>query len=164
MKPEDLKKLRELLAGFSTAMMVTRIADDHLRARPMALAQVEESGTIWFISGTDSGKIDEIVHDTRVHLVFQKEHSLYLSLNGVATLVHDRKRVGDIWKESFRVWFPGGKDDSNIVLIAVEPQDAEFWDSQGWNKVSYLFKAAKAYVTGVTPSTEKGSEHGVLTS
>lgn len=164
MKPDDLLKLRELLSTFSTAMMITRTADDHLRARPMALAHVEDSGTIWFITSDHSAKVDEIVHDIRIHLVFQSEHSLYLSVNGVATPVHDRKKVGDLWKEPFRVWFPHGQDDPNIVLIAVEPQDAEYWDSKGWNKITYLFKAAKAYASGQTPKVEEGREHGVLTS
>lgn len=164
MKPDDLTKLRELLSSFSTAMMVTRTGDDHLHTRPMALAQVEESGTIWFITADESSKVREIVHDTRVHLVFQNERSLYLSVNGIATPVHDKQKVEELWKEPFRVWFPHGKDDARIVLIAVEPQDAEYWDSQGWNKITYLFKAAKAYVSGQTPEVEEGKEHGLLTS
>jgi hypothetical protein len=46
----------------------------------------------------------------------------------------------------------------------VQPHTAEYWDSQGWNKVSYLFKAAQAYASGNTPKIQEGKEHGVLRS
>jgi len=164
MKTEDLNKLRELLSGFSTAMLITRSTDDRLRARPMALAKVDEFGTIWFLSSCDSAKVHEMDRDTRVHLVFQKEHALYLSINGTASVSHDRQKIAELWKEPFRVWFPAGKEDVNIALIAVEPEDAEFWDSQGWKGVSYLFRAAQAYASGKTPEIKEGDEHGVLAS
>jgi general stress protein 26 len=163
MNTNDLNKLRDLLSSFSTAMLITRNEEDLIHARPMALAKVDESGKIWFLSSHDSGKVHEIENDTRVHLVFQKEHSLYLSVRGIASVFQDRQKIAELWKEPFRVWFPGGKDDATICVIGVEPQDAEYWDSQGWNKVSYLFKAAKAYASGTTPKVEEGKEHGVLT-
>src|ERR1700748_617492 len=105
MKTEDLKKLCDLLSNFSTAVLITRSADDLLHARPVALAKVDDSGTIWFLSSEDSGKVHEIDRDTRVHLVFQKEHSLYLSVNGIASASQDRAKIAEVWKEPFRVWF-----------------------------------------------------------
>lgn len=162
MKSDDLKKLRELLGKFSTAMMVTRTGDDLLKARPMALAQVDDAGTVWFITGHDSAKLHEVEHDNRVHLVFQNEHTLYLSVSGVGRVVQDPGKVAEVWQEPFKVWFPHGKDDANIALMAVEPHDAEYWDSQGWNRISYLFRVAKAYATGEPPKVEEGKEHGVL--
>jgi general stress protein 26 len=163
MNTDDLKRLRELLSSFSTAMLITRSAE-LLHARPMELVKVDEAGTIWFLSSHDSGKVHEIDGDNRVHVVFQKEHSLYVSVNGVASISQDREKIAELWKEPFRVWFPGGKEDASISLIAVEPHGAEYWDSQGWNKVSYLLKAAHAYASGKTPEVREGKEHGVLTS
>ena len=145
MTTDDITKLRELLGSFSTAMLITRSPDDRLQARPMDLLNVDETGTVWFLSSDDSGKIHEIDRDTRAHLVFQKEHTLYVSVDGIASISRDRQRIGELWREPFRAWFPGGKEDPGISLIAVQPHGAEYWDSQGWKKVSYLFKAAKAY-------------------
>ena len=85
-----------------------------------------------------------------------------MSIDGIASISRDRQRIDELWKEPFRVWFPGGKDDPNISLIAVRPQFAEYWDSKGWKKVSYLFKAAEAYATGKTPGIKEGEEHGIL--
>ena len=41
------------------------------------------------------------------------------------------RMIAELWKEPFRVWFPGGKEDATISLISVHPQGAEYWDSQG---------------------------------
>src|SRR5688500_18317635 len=90
MNTNDHTKLVELLKQFSTAMLITHESDHRLRARPMAIADVEESGKIWFLSGDATAKVHEIIRDTHVHLALQKERSIYLSINGRATLVHDR--------------------------------------------------------------------------
>ncbi len=141
-------------------MLVTHAGDEHLRARPMAIAQVEEDCRIWFITGAETGKVHEIESDTRVHIVCQNDRSAYLSLSGRADLVRDRAKVAELWQEPFRVWFPKGKDDPNIELIAVRPDEGEFWDNEGFNKIQYLFETAKAYATGKTPEIEEGEQHG----
>jgi len=161
MSKDDHTKLVELLREFSTAMLITHESDDRLRARPMAIAQVEDDGKVWFLSAEGTAKVHEILKDTRVHLSLQKDRSIYLSINGRATLIHDRAKVEELWQESFKVWFPEGKDDPTLVLISVEPEDAEYWDNHGWKKVKYLFQAAKAYLTKSTPETED-EKHGML--
>lgn len=153
--------VRELMRSFSTAMLVTHGYEDTLHARPMAVAGIGESLELWFVSGEDSVKVQEIEHDTRAHVVCQKDHSAYLSMSGTATLVHDRARVEELWKEAFRVWFPKGKDDPNLVLIRFRPERAEYWDNTGFNKIAYLWDAAKAYVTGIQPEV-RNDAHGVV--
>ena len=62
--------LKELLASFDTAMLITRDGDqDH--ARPMALAGVEGASTLWFVTSQWSPKAGEIAQDQRVSLTFQ---------------------------------------------------------------------------------------------
>ena len=90
MNTNNHEKLVELLKQFSTAMLITHEAETRLRARPMAIAQVEDSGKIWFLTGDDTAKVHEIIRDTHVHLALQKDRSVYLSINGRATLIHDR--------------------------------------------------------------------------
>ena len=127
----------------------------------MAIAQVERDGTIWFLSGEDTAKVHEILDDTHVHLTFQKDRSTYLSISGLASLVHNRQKVNDLWKEAFRIWFPQGKEDPNLVLIEVMPQDAEFWDNHGWKKVKYILEATKSYFTHTVPELDEEA-HGAL--
>jgi general stress protein 26 len=157
---EEQERLRKLLKQFQTAMLITHAGDGQLRARPMAIAEVADDGRVWFITGTESAKAHEISRDTRVHIVCQNDHSSYVSISGRAALVHDRAKVVSLWREPFRVWFPEGKDDPNIALIEVQPESGEFWDSEGMNKIKYLFRAAKAYAIGVTPEIDEGIQHG----
>ncbi|MGB8167900.1 MAG: pyridoxamine 5'-phosphate oxidase family protein [Chthoniobacteraceae bacterium] len=154
------EQFHELLKQFSTAMLITNAGEDRLRARPMAVARVEDDDRVWFITGAETAKVHEIENDTRVHLVAQNDRSAYLSLSGHADLVRDRSKVAELWQEPFRVWFPEGKDDPNIELILVHPDEGEFWDNEGVNKVRYIFQAAKAYVTGTTPAVAEGEQHG----
>ncbi len=157
---EQQGHFRKLLQQFHTAMLVTHAGEDRLRARPMAVAEAEEDGRVWFLTHAESAKAHEIETDTRVHIVCQNDRSVYLSLSGHADLVHDRAKMDEVWKEPFKVWFPGGKDDPHLVLIAVRPEEGEFWDNEGTNKIKYLLGAVKAYATGTTPEIKEGEQHG----
>ena len=157
---EQREHFHKLLKQFSTAMLVTHAGLDKLRARPMAIAQIEEDGRVWFITGAESAKAHEIEADTHVHIICQNDRSAYLSLGGRAELVRDRAKIGELWQEPFRVWFPGGKEDPTIELIAVRPDEGEFWDNEGFNKIKYLFASAKAYATGTTPEVAEGEQYG----
>ena len=65
----------------------------------------------------------------------------------------------ELWREPFKAWFPKGKDDPELALVSVTPQDGEYWDTEGLKKIKYLFEAAKAYATGTTPHIDEGEQH-----
>jgi len=141
------KNFFELLKKFDTAMLVTHSAKPGpLHGRPMEVAETSEDGSIWFITGQDTPKVDEIQHDNELVALFQ-EGRQYLSVSGRAELHKDRARIHKVWKESYRVWFKG-KDDPNIVLIRLNPTSAEYWDNTGPKGLTFILKAAAAYVTG----------------
>jgi general stress protein 26 len=158
----DTRHVRELMRKFSTAMLITHGTDGELHARPMVIADVTEDCALWFVTGEASAKVHEIAFDTRANVVCQKDHSAYLSAAGTASLERDRRRIAELWHESFRVWFPEGKDDPNLVLIFFRPYRAEFWDNTGLNKIAYLWDAARAYVSGKPPHVREGEAHGVV--
>ena len=49
---ESSKEVWNLLADFSTAMLMTVDGRNVIRVRPMAIAGLEKGEKIWFISGT----------------------------------------------------------------------------------------------------------------
>ena len=159
MESAELTKLYELLRHFSTAMLVTHDRAGSLRARPMALVEVESSCRLWFITSDETAKTHEIEKNTQVLVVCQDKEICHLSINGHAHLEKDRSHLDRIWRESFRVWFPEGKDDPSIVLIAVDPLDGEYWDNRGVQGIKYLVKSAGAYLSGKTPKVDE-EEHG----
>jgi general stress protein 26 len=115
-----------LLKKFQTAMLVTHSGERGFHARPMVIADVEDDGRLWFVTGTDTAKVHEIEIDSHVHLTAQDGNNAFLSLAGRASLVDDHEKLAQLWRESFREWFPKGKDDPDIELIAVRPERGEF--------------------------------------
>lgn len=151
-------KLRELLEEFDVAMLATRTAEGQLRARPMALAEAEPDGTLWFLTDRHSGKVDELDRDGHVVVTMQSK-AKFVSFSGTAAPVQDRDRVARLWKAEWQVWFPGGKDDPNLVLLRVVGDAGEYWDSSGTSGVKYLVEAGKALLTGTRPDV--GRDPGV---
>lgn len=143
----------ELLSDFSVAMLVTRTASGELRSRPMALAQIEPGGRLWFLTERDSEKMDEIARDNRVNVSMQAD-SKFVSVSGTVAAVEDRAKVEDLWSETFKVWFPGGKDDPDLQLLRFDGTTGEYWDNSGLSGIKYLIEAGKAYLTGKRPAVE----------
>jgi general stress protein 26 len=85
-------KLKELLEAFGVAMLGTRTAEGQLRARPMALAEVQPDGTLWFLTDRHSGKVEELEQDGHV-VVTMQSRTQFVSLSGTASPVDDRERV-----------------------------------------------------------------------
>ncbi len=151
MTPND--KLRDLLQDFGVAMLVTRTAEGQLRSRPMALADVQPDGTLWLLTDRQSGKLEEIERDSHVNVTAQSS-SKFLSFSGRASTVDDRQKVAELWLESWKVWFPGGKDDPSLVLIKIHGDFGEYWDNSGLSGIKYLIEAGKAYLSGTRPDVE----------
>lgn len=160
MPDNSLARIHELLADFDTAMLITQAHGQPLRARPMAIARVEADCRLWFFTGRDSAKVHEIQDNQEVLIVCQDEHSRYVSLSGTAELSSNRGKARELWKESYQTWFPRGVEDPDLLLISVKPREAEYWDSQGFKGLRYVFEAAKAYATGTRPQIREGEQHG----
>jgi general stress protein 26 len=146
---EDAEHLYQLLEGFDTAMLVTRGADGHLHARPMAVAELRADADIYFVTSIDSPKVAEIYADADVLLTFQSA-SQYAAVYGRVNVVRDRDLIRRLWKEPWKVWFPRGRDDPSIALLRFDADHGEFWNQAGMRGVRYAFEAAKAYFKGET--------------
>jgi len=149
--------LSELLAKFDTAMLVTRAADGNLRARPLSFAG-EHDGRLIFSTAADSPKVAELESDPRV-VVTMQDSARYVSISGTAEVTDDRTLVDRLWRESWRVWFPGGKDDPTLRLLGVTPVAAEYWDQSGPRGIKYLVQMARAYATGTKPTSGASSDN-----
>ncbi|HEY1064969.1 MAG TPA: pyridoxamine 5'-phosphate oxidase family protein [Pirellulales bacterium] len=143
-------KLHDLLNDFGVAMLVTRTPEAQLRSRPMAVAQVEDDGTIWLLTERRSPKLDEIAGDGHVNVAMQSS-TKFASVSGSARPVDDRRKIDELWNESWKTWFPGGKDDPNLILLRVDGTAGEYWDNSGTSGLKYLIEAGKAYLSGTKP-------------
>ena len=137
--------LRKIVNEAHTAFLVTNSDEKGPHGRPMATAQVEAGlQTFWFASERESGKIAEIRQDDRVFLGYASGAD-WASITGRGRVVDDKAKNRELWTDLWKNWFDG-PEDPNMVLIAVTPEIAEYWDSA--SRVTVLAKMAYTAVTG----------------
>jgi general stress protein 26 len=149
---EDRAKVWDLVKDIRFAMMVTQDADGSMHGRPMSAIQTDYNGTLWFMTRDSTLKVEALEANPKVMLSYADiDENHYVSLSGTARVVHDRAKVKELWSEAARVWFPNGPEDPQIALIAVDVNDAEYWDSASSTMV-YAYGYVKARLTGEPPS------------
>ena len=145
---ENIKKLHELIKDIRVAMLTTVEEDGTLRSRPMATQEFEFDGNLWFFTSANAPKVDEVQHDQHVNISYANpDKQKYVSVSGTAQLVRDRQKIQELWNPLLKAWFPQGLDDSNLALLKVSVDKAEYWDSPS-SQVVRLLGFAKAVVTG----------------
>jgi len=150
MNQEDKsKKLIDIVRQFDNAMLVTHDGN-RLDARPMAVAQADDDGGLWFVTDRQSSKVMEITASTDVGITMQGSNA-FVYLSADASVIDDRVKLKKLWKNSWRIWFPDGIDDPAIVLLHVIPRSGEYWDNSGLSGWKYLTKAGLAYFQGQPP-------------
>ena len=143
------RKVIELIETMDVAMLTTTTTRGAaLRARPMAYRQVEGGGVIWFFTKRDSKKVAELTECGDVLVTFSEPKTgVFVTVAGHAEMIDERSRVEALWSEVYRIWFRGGAQDDNFVLLGVEPQRAEYWDTPT-NTMVYAFGYLRALSTG----------------
>jgi general stress protein 26 len=155
-KMETKEKLMEMVGDFGTAMLVTQTTTGAIDARPMAVAQSDDDGELWFVTSKDSGKMAELNANPQVGVTMQSR-SKFVSLVGDAHEHDNRAKIKELWSEALRVWFPGGQDDPSITLIHFKPKAGEYWDNSGFTGLKYLFNAGRAYLEGERLDTDEST-------
>jgi general stress protein 26 len=150
----------EKAAKIRIGMLATRDGNQ-LTSRPMTIQQIDSSPmVVWFFTGRHGNLAESIGSGAPANLsVSDHGDSFYVSIAGDAKLVDDRDRKEALWSTMAKAWFPGGVDDPNLALIALEVHNVEYWDSDH-SKMVQMLMMAKAAVTG-DPPTGIGT-HGSL--
>ena len=122
---------------------------------PMSRQEVDDKGNIWYICSAQSDTYKNIENDPRVSVFYaDPKNYTFLSINGTAVLSRDQARIDRYWNKMMEGWFEKGKEDPDIRLLCVSPQEAHYWDSNS-NMVVNLFNMLKATITGNTEDIGK---------
>ena len=151
-RADDLQKLREMVKDIDFCMLTTVDENGDLHSRPMsANGEIDPNGDLWFFTGVSSHKVSEVAKSPKVNVSFaDPKNQHYISLTGQAQLVRDRKKIEELWKPEFKMWFPEGKGDPEIALLRISLEKAEYWDSPS-STVAYALSFVSALVTGKQP-------------
>ena len=146
MSDEQTHKVAELIKGQRFAFLTTTTPDGTLTSRPMTLQEVEFDGDLWFFAERDSNPVHHIAASPEVN-VGVGSGGTWVSLSGDAVVVSDRNKKQQLWNSAVEAWFPQGPDDDSVVLLKVEGDSAEYWDTPG-GRLATVLSFAKAKLTG----------------
>ena len=143
---EATAKVAGLIKGIRVAMLTSIDPQGRLVSRPMATQDVEFDGDLWFITERSAAAVDQVQANPRVNVAFAGSSS-WVSLSGTAEVVDDVQKLEELWDTFTGAWMEGGPENPENVLLRVEADSAEYWDSPG-SKVTQVLNLVKAKVTG----------------
>ena len=58
-----------------------------------------------------------------------KGHDMFARFTGTLAVETSRERLEKEWNRTVEAWFPGGKDDPNLLMLRMDLGQAEIWNS-----------------------------------
>lgn len=136
---DPVVRLSELISGIEVAILTTMSPDNSMHSCPMAAHGVEAPGVLWFLSGSNTDKVEAVKTIQRVNVAFADHVAQrYVSISGYCELVRDRVKAKELWHDGYKSWLPGGLEDPNLVLMKVDVQQAEYWSATEGRMVQLL--------------------------
>jgi len=156
---EAVKKIKDLADQAKICFFCTESSTGHTKgARPMSVLDVDDEGTLWFVSPKESDKNGEIMSNSSVRLYFHgSAHSDLMYLIGDAYIHEDRSKIRDIWNPFLKTWFNEGQDDPRITIIKVLPSEGYYWDSKHGNFVATIKMIAGSIVGKTIDDSVEGN-------
>jgi general stress protein 26 len=132
-----IDQLIQLIDGIPIAILTTVRPDSTLHSCPMAVQALDDDGAFWFLTASNTEKVEAVRTIQRVNLAFcDGARNRYVSVSGFCELVRDRERSKQLWNASYKEWFPGGVDDPNLILLKIAVQEVEYWNASFSGMVS----------------------------
>ena len=158
-RQNDLEKLRTMVKDIDFCMLTTVDENGDPHSRPMSSnGDIDPNGDIWFFTGASSHKVSEISNLPKVNVSFaDPDNQNYVSITGTAQLVRDRKKIDELWRPEFKMWFPKGKDDPEVALLKVNLEKAEYWDSPS-STIGFALDFVSSLVTGKEPDSSENKK------
>lgn len=150
----DRDHLVQLMEDMPIAMFTT-FGPEGPRTIPMARQEVEPDAEMWFITARSTQHTYAIAAEPRVALSFSSRDA-WVALTGRAEVVDDTDKLAELWDTFAEAWLPGGPENPDAVLLRVDVEEAEYWDTPG-GKVASLISFARTKLTGETYDADHGT-------
>ncbi len=96
------------------------------RARIMAAVDAGPDMSLWFVTNPATRKVEQIRKDRRAMVAwYDAKGQGYLTLNGEISFVDDPNEKQHHWREEMRVFFPGGPDTKDFMVLKFVPSHLE---------------------------------------
>jgi general stress protein 26 len=107
--------------------VMLQLSSDPETAAPMT-AQLDRQADheIWFFTSR-SNRFAEMGPATATFA--SKDHEVFARFQGVLTEETDRRRLEQHWSKMIEAWFPGGKNDPDLLMLHMDLGDASIWSA-----------------------------------
>jgi general stress protein 26 len=121
---ENEAKFWKALKSDMTVMLgLAKGGDGHAQPMTAQLGDREGRGPIWFFTSKDTDLARAIGAGAPAMMQFAaKDHELFASVEGRLSPDNDRATIDRLWNPFVAAWFEGGKEDSKLQLIRLDPQ------------------------------------------
>jgi general stress protein 26 len=123
---ELMKKFWHEMAQSPIVML--QLDTDNDTAAPMT-AQLDKdaNSVIWFFTGRNN-RFAEMGAATATYQ--SKGHDVYCRFSGILSEETSRDRLDQQWNNYVEAWFPGGKDDPNLLMLRMDLGNASIWSGE----------------------------------
>lgn len=119
------QKFWQALAA-SPFVFLARDGEPHSAVPMTALLDKEADSKIWFFTRKDH-TLAKMGPATATFSA--KDNQLFARFSGMLTEEFSRVRLDQQWSSVIEAWFPGGKDDPNLLMLRMDLGAAEIWNS-----------------------------------
>lgn len=145
--PESLlwSELEKLHAG----MLGITGSGQHMQ--PMA-HHVDRAGRrLWFLTKRGTDLVQAMGPGKTAHFVIiSRAHDFHACMSGPLVEDENRAFLDELWNPGVAAWFEHGKDDPDLMMIALELKDAAIWASTA-NTLAYAWEMMKANMSQARP-------------
>lgn len=100
--------------------------DPHNAVPMTAQLDKDANSAIWFFTGRDH----VLAQGGPATATFVgKGHDMFARFTGVLAPELSRERLDKQWASPVEAWFPGGKDDPNLLMLRLDLAGAEIWNA-----------------------------------
>ncbi len=138
----------EIMEETRIAVLTYVSLDGALVSTPMGMQDFDDPATTWFITERSSDKVRALEADPRVNVSYASKAG-WVSLSGTAHVSDDRAKLEELWDPSAGAFMSGGPEDPDNVLLRIDGETAEYWESPG--KIGVAIQMAKGLVTDGEP-------------
>jgi len=122
--PQELRHRfwKELAAS---PFLMLQLNDQAASAAPMT-AQLDETANhaIWFFTSRGN---HFATGGAATATFVAKGHDLFARFSGTLMEEHDRARLDREWNRFVEAWFPGGKNDPDLLMLRMDLGEASIW-------------------------------------
>ncbi|GAA3617113.1 pyridoxamine 5'-phosphate oxidase family protein [Marihabitans asiaticum] len=150
MSTTDRDTVAEVMKDTQIAILTYQDPQGRLVSTPMGTQDFEDPAQIWFLTRFDSEKVEAITARPAVNVSYSSDKG-WVSLSGTARVNQDRAKIEELWDPSASAFMSGGPEDPENVLLEVDGDTAQLWESPG--KLGMLVTMAKG-LAGEEPAKD----------